>query len=301
MLAGTGRQVKIFGGAGNHEYVPWKKTHVNTAKHLLPISSPDFDYYNQGELEIDAAILRTCRQVHDEAEPTLYRLHDFGFGTNTPSVMSFLQTISDRARQNIRCIGMAFVAWSNVGGSLGRLMTQDYQNWSLACSCIAENLQLHELVLDLDIPAKVSGFEQWECIQDLLKIKNLKRLTQQPLYEERSFQWYRAVIDGAVVTIRKRDWLRSMDSLLLFLVERMVRKECTPQEKPRWRWDGYVQIVALIEGLLWLSGVLWWFLDACLLGGKEFNTSTNRVFIHILVLKAWYAQTISRMHSSSSI
>lgn len=235
MLAGTGRQVKIFGSAGNHEYVPWKKTHVNTAKHLLPISSPDFDYYNQGELEIDAAILRTCQQVHDEAEPTLYRLHDFGFGTNTPSVMSFLQTISDRARQNIRCIGMAFVAWSNVGESLGQLMMQDYRNWSLACSCIAENLQLHELVLDLDIPAKVSGFEQWECIQDLLKIKNLKRLTQQPLYEERSLQWYRAVIDGTVVTIRKRDWLRSMESLLLFLVERMVRKECISQEKPRWR------------------------------------------------------------------
>lgn len=235
MLTGTGRQVKVFGVEGNNEYAPWKKTQIHLAKHLLPSSSPDFDHYNQGELEIDAAILRTCQQIHDEAEPMLYRLHDFDFGTNTSSILSFLHTISDRARHNIRCIGMAFVAWSHVGGSLSRLMMQNYQNWSIACSYIAENLRLHELVFDLDIPTQVSGFEQWDCIQDLLKIRNLKRLTQQPLYGEMSRQWYRALIDGAVITIRRLEWLRSRSDLLLFLVERMVKKDYIPQEKPCWQ------------------------------------------------------------------
>lgn len=235
MLAGTGRQVTIFDGAGNHEYAPWKETHIQSAKHLLPSSSPEFENYNQGELEIDAAILRTCHQIHDEAEPKLYRLHDFGFGTNTPSVVYFLQTVSVQARRNIRCIGIAFVAWSHVDGSLDRLMMQDYQNWSIACSYIAKNLALHELVFYLDIPVQFSGFEQWDSIEDLLKITGLKRLTQQPLYEEASIQGHRAIVDGVVGTIKEREWLRSMDSLLLFLVDRMVRKDCYPQKKPRWQ------------------------------------------------------------------
>lgn len=234
-LAGTGRQIKIFDGAGNHEYRPWKKTHIVSAKHLLPFSSPEFENYNQGELEIDAAILRTCHQIHDEAEPKLYRLHDFGFGTNTPSILSFLQTVSHQARRNIRCIGMGFVAWSHIEGSLDRLMMQDYQNWSIACSYIAENLTLHELVFDLDIPVQSSGFEQWDGIEDLLKITGLKRLTQQPLYAERSIQGHRAIIDGVVGSIREQEWLRSMNSLLLFLVDRMVRNDCYPQKKHQWQ------------------------------------------------------------------
>lgn len=235
MLSGTGRQIRIFGAAENHEYVPWNKTHINSAKHLLPSWSSDFDNDNQGELEIEAAILRTCQQIHDEAEPTLYRLHDFDFGTSTPTILSFLQTISNRARGNIRCLSMAFVAWSNVRGSLHQLMMQDYQNWCLACSYIAENLQLHELIFDLDIPVEFCDFEQIDYIQDLLKITNLKRLTQQPLHGELSLQLYKAMIDGAVVTIKKQEWLKCMNALLLFLVERMVRKDCLPQEKPRWR------------------------------------------------------------------
>lgn len=186
-------------------------------------------------MEIDAAILRTCQQIHDEAEPMLYRLHDFDFGTNTSSIVSSLHTISDRARQNIRCVGMAFVAWSHVEGSLSRLMMQNYQNWSFACSYIAENLRLHELVFDLDIPTQFSGFEQWGCIQDLLRIRNLKRLTPQPLYGDTSRQWYRVLRGGAVITIRRLEWLRSMSNLLLFLVERMVKKDCILQEKPCWQ------------------------------------------------------------------
>lgn len=235
MLAGTGRQVKIFGVEGNHEYVPWKKTHIHSAKHLLPSSSPNFDYYNQGELEIDAAILRTCQQIHNEAEPVLYRLHDFGFGTSTPTIVSFFETISDRARRNIRCIGMAFVAWSDVGENLGRLMMQNHRNWSFACSYIAGNLHLDELVLGIDIPAQFSGFEQLECIRDLLQITNLKRLRQQPLHAEMSHHLYRAMIDGAVIIVRQREWLRSMNALLRFLVKRMVRKEYIPLEQPRWQ------------------------------------------------------------------
>lgn len=235
MLAGSGRQVKIFGDESNHEYVPWKKTPIHSAKHLPPSSSPEYENHSQGELEIDAAILRTCQKIHDEAEPTLYQLHDFDFGTNTPSIVSFLEIVSDQARRNIRCIGMAFVAWSNVGGSLGQLMIQDRQNWSFACSYMAENLQLRELVFDLDIPTQSSGFEQWDCIQDLLKITDLKILTQRPVYGGIWRQSYRARIDGEVVTVRRREWMRSMNALLRFLVERMVRKDCTPQEKPLWR------------------------------------------------------------------
>lgn len=239
MLAGTGRQVQIFDRSGNNEYEPWKKTYKLSAKHLLPFSSPEFENYNQGELDIDAAILRTCHQIHDEAEPKLYQLHDFGFGTNTPSIVSFLQTVSHQARRNIRCIGMAFVAWSHVEGNLGQLMIQDYQNWSIACSCIAENLALHELVFDLDIPVQLSDFKQWDGIEDLLKINGLKRVTQQPLYATRSTQRHRAIIDGVVGPIREREWLRSMNSLLLFLVDRMVRKDCYPQKEPQWQLARY--------------------------------------------------------------
>lgn len=234
MLAGTGRQVKIFGAADNHEYVPWKMTKIHSAKHISKSWSIAFENHSQGELEIDAGILRTCHRIHDEAEPTLYRLHDFGFGTNTPSIVSFLQTISDRARQNIHCIGLAFVAWTRMDGVLRRLMMQDFENWSFACGYVAENLQLDELVFDLDIPTQVSNFEQWRCIQGLLRITGLKRLTQQPLFEENSLR-YRALIDGAVVPVRKPEWLDRMNTLLPFLVERMVRKDVIPQELVRWR------------------------------------------------------------------
>ena len=62
--------------------------------------------WSPGILDINAAILRTNRQIFKEAQPLFYRFHAFDFQIEPNTGLSFLQRISERARLNIRWIHM---------------------------------------------------------------------------------------------------------------------------------------------------------------------------------------------------
>ncbi|MCJ1469501.1 hypothetical protein MMC07_008134 [Pseudocyphellaria aurata] len=225
MLAGTGRQIKVAG-----------------LSHGFHVSSPSSrtlaDDYGRCELEIDVAILYTCQQIHDEAEPILYRSHDFAFGDDTETICRFLSRLSNQARHNIRCISLRFVAKSKYGGRLDRLEMHGFDAWCGACCYIAEHLQLHELIFDLDVPAQSSHFDRIECIRYLRQITDLKKLTQTRLIHKHTPPSDRPLLGvrhGTVTAISKQEWLNDMDALLRFLTERMVRPDCFPQEAIVWR------------------------------------------------------------------
>ncbi|MCJ1467091.1 hypothetical protein MMC07_005713 [Pseudocyphellaria aurata] len=220
MLAGTERQLEVVGFLGSMFKV-------------ITLSSRNLDEdFRKGGMEIDAAIICTCQQIHDEAEPILYRSHVFAFGSCTSTICRFLWNLSNQARQNIRCISMTFGIY---GGRLDRLDRQNFSHWRLACGYIAEHLQLHELIFDLDVPAQSSHFDQNECIRQLRRIKNLKKLTQTRLITPPSDRALLGVRHGAVTALTKQEWLNDMDALLRFLVEHMVRPDCFPQEPIVWR------------------------------------------------------------------
>lgn len=234
MLAGTGRQLNVH---GTHSYT--RDTNNTIVRRTISPSSQNLDEHQQGQLEIDVAILRACRQIHDEAEPTLYRLHDFAFGDETPYIVEFLEELSPRARENIRCISMTFAAKSKYGGRPDRVEMRNFQHWRCACAYIASELQLHELIFDLDVPSQRSHFDRIECIRALRQITNLKKLTQTRMIRNhtppRSDRPLLGVRHGTVTAVGKHEWLRDMDDLLLFLVQRMVRPDCFPQDPIRWR------------------------------------------------------------------
>ena len=131
---------------------------------------------------INTAILRTSRAVHEEAEDSLYQLHEFDSLVGIFAVIPFLRSISLNARQNMSChtmylqdfFGERIEPPSLLG--IHALFNENLTDWALVCSYIAQNVRLCEFAFNMQHEAP-EDFQQCSWVRAMAQIKGLQKLT----------------------------------------------------------------------------------------------------------------------------
>ena len=129
---------------------------------------------NEFGIDIDTALLLTNRQIFDEAEPILYQTRFIQIGVYLHKGFEFLESLSPRARRNIRALYISLPYWCICG--LG--IDHNLQYWGKLCAYISQNLQLQELAFNVSNKAVPASFADEAWVKDLIKIRELKRLVQ---------------------------------------------------------------------------------------------------------------------------
>ena len=129
---------------------------------------------NEFGIDIDSALLLTNRQIFDEAEPILYQTRFIQIGVYLHKGFEFLESLSPRARRNIRAVYISLPYWCICG--LG--IDHNLQYWSKLCAYISQNLQLRDLAFNVSEKAVPASFADEAWVKDLIKIRELKRLVQ---------------------------------------------------------------------------------------------------------------------------
>ena len=144
-----------------------------------PASHIDEFYGKSDLLHIDVDLLRTCRQVFDEAESRLYASHHFDFRVEPSCIVPFLQSLSHRGRQSIQSITLQYIlyrpSWSD---QVRNQFELDSDGWNLGCTYISENLRLREVNFDVSLEGLRTDFKDDTWVQNMIKIKGLQRLSQ---------------------------------------------------------------------------------------------------------------------------
>lgn len=124
--------------------------------------------------DIDTALLLTNRQIFDEAEPLLYQTRFIKIGVHLNKGLEFLESLSPRARQNIRAVHIVLPF-----PCICRLeIDHNFYYWCKLCAYISQNLQLHVLSLNASMRAIPANFTNEAWVKDLIKIRGLKSLVQ---------------------------------------------------------------------------------------------------------------------------
>lgn len=163
-----------------HEGEPWygDKTHPhwqNPRSHFRSVRIAE-------GMGINTAILRTSHALHEEAEPFLYQSHEFDFYVDVFGVVPFFRSLSHIARQNIRCLTIHLHhkngTLNGPNSPLGLVATSRYNllDWGPACAYIAQNVRLREIMFHTEEEAP-EDFQQLSWVQDLTRIKGLRKLT----------------------------------------------------------------------------------------------------------------------------
>lgn len=202
--------------------------------------SLNFDgQYNFSEHEHDstATILRVNRQVFHEAEPVLYQSHDFDFSFHTNLGLNFLQRISERGRLSIRYINMEFAFLPEYAGNSTLDISPDVEEWGTACAYIADNLSLQEFSLDCFFGSVPADFRNAEWVKDLVRIRGLKKLSQEPrhLPSLKQDAWMCKEVDDTpdkVLQIR-------LSALLKYLRCEMLDEGASESKSVAWDCSGH--------------------------------------------------------------
>ena len=129
---------------------------------------------NEFGIDIDTALLLTNRQIFDEAEPILYKTRFIQIGVYLHKGFEFLESLSPRARRNIRAVYISLPYWCICG--LG--IDHNLQYWCKLCAYMSQNLQLRDLAFNVSENAVPANFADEAWVKDLIKIRELKRLVQ---------------------------------------------------------------------------------------------------------------------------
>ena len=124
--------------------------------------------------DIDTALLLTNRQIFDEAEPILYQTRFIKIGIYLDKGLKFLESLSPRARQNIRAVHIV-LPYKCICG-LG--IDHNLYYWCKLCAYMSQNLQLHVLSLNVSLRAIPANFTEEAWVKDLIKLRQLKSLVQ---------------------------------------------------------------------------------------------------------------------------
>jgi len=184
-----------------------------------------------------AALLRTNRQVYDEAEPILYQCVCFNFELDVDDGLNFFQRISNRARLNIQPISMTLgyqVHWPRNSSWDG---LDNLEDWSTMCAYIAENLRLRKLTFDCFYGAVPPNFKDEEWVRSLIKIKGLNSIVQKPTHPIPHLRMYSGKDREGDRYVTKRLIFR-LDALLDYLRSEMLERCPSPHEIASWDFDG---------------------------------------------------------------
>ena len=129
---------------------------------------------NKFGTDIDTALLLTNRQIFDETEPILYQTRFIQIGVYLHKGLEFLESLSPRARQNVRAVHIALPHRCICG--LG--MDHNLQYWSKLCTYMSQNLQLRALSFNVSVKAVPANFANEAWVKYLINIRELKRLVQ---------------------------------------------------------------------------------------------------------------------------
>jgi hypothetical protein len=110
---------------------------------------------------IHANILRTCKQIHNEAAPVLYGAWTFDFGSNVEAAVPFLSDLTPLARRCVRSVGLvkAPIAWDGC---------YERAEWDGATSYLATNLPSMRR-LELGVVAGKPTTGEWDGLPELSK------------------------------------------------------------------------------------------------------------------------------------
>ncbi len=189
--------------------------------------------------DINVGLLRTCRQLFDEAEPILYQSQRFNFRTRESDVLLFLKALSERGRRNIDYLGLdLWYLFHPIENNTW--LREDLRNWGEICSYVADHLSLRKLRFDICVEAVPDDFKnavsaRW--IQNMVRIKNLDTLTQGS--EETSASLRKDLLAFGEPTRKLDETLRSrLQALLEYLKTEMVRGYIARRQVETWNTDG---------------------------------------------------------------
>ena len=124
--------------------------------------------------DIDTALLLTNRQIFNEAEPVLYQTRTLTIGFYLHKGLEFLQSLSPRARRNIRAVDVALPYRCCCG------LDHPLQYWRKLYAYMSQNLQLRVLYFNVSLRAIPANFADEVWVKDLIKMRELRHLMQLP-------------------------------------------------------------------------------------------------------------------------
>ena len=124
--------------------------------------------------DISTALLLPNRQIFDEAEPVLYQTPTITIGFYLRKGLEFLQSLSPRARRNIRAVDVALPYRCCCG------LEHPLQYWRNLYAYMSQNLQLRVLFFNVSLRAIPANFAAEVWMKDLVKMRELKHLVQLP-------------------------------------------------------------------------------------------------------------------------
>ena len=127
--------------------------------------------------DITTALLRSNRQIYDEALPILYQSHAFDFGIDVHNIAPFFSRTSSAARQNVGCIHMELLRYGidrPLRSVPGRDDNDNCLDWSRACAYIAGNLRISELSFNINFTIH-QDFQRFRWVKDLAQIRSVRK------------------------------------------------------------------------------------------------------------------------------
>ena len=121
---------------------------------------------------IDTALLLTNRQIFDETEPILYQTRFIQIGVYLHKGLGFLESLSPRARRNIRAVHITLPHRCICG--LG--IDHSLQYWCKLCTYMSQYLHLRALSFNVSVKAIPANFADEVWVKVLIKIRELERL-----------------------------------------------------------------------------------------------------------------------------
>ena len=132
---------------------------------------------------MNIGLLAANQLLNNEAIATLYQLRTFDFTTNVGSIMPFLRSVSEQARQNLHGIAMELHDKEQpdycCGPGMNKFWGKGRGNkaaWSKACAYIGENVNVKALSLTINVKVP-ADFKALQWVQGLVKIRTLRYLT----------------------------------------------------------------------------------------------------------------------------
>ena len=195
---------------------------------------------NEFGIDIDTALLLTNRQIFDEAEPILYQTRFIQIGVYLHKGLEFLESLSPRARGNIRAVHIDLRYWCFCG--LG--IDHNLQYWSNLCGYISTNLQLHDLSFNVSEEAVPANFADAAWVKYLIKIRGIKRLVQCD-FVYLGVTHFRSYHDSESDSESDSEAIELLDlrlqALLRYLRSEMCRFPASPllaEKDKKWFWVG---------------------------------------------------------------
>ena len=195
--------------------------------------------------DINTALLLTNQQIFNEAEPILYQTRFLKISVHLKQGLKLLQSLSPRARRNIRAVHITLPYLDTCDGSCRDELDNNLKAWCKLCEYMSQNLGISALSFNAFAEAVPSNFIDAPWVRQLVKIRELKHLVHRsPDLDEldESLAFYENEDDPEPDPESYKGFYSRLQALQSYLKSEMLKyptSRLLTEKEGLWGWKSY--------------------------------------------------------------